>query len=1000
MANPSLPHEDQPHLHGALPDLDSFLPANLGQDAGLLPGENGLFVGLDTLSSSSHVASINAYEVLVVGYEGGLTVSRIGGGSGTSRDKKGVEESGRLEGLGGTVMSAKILPATTRGDNMRDARPLIAVVLHSPQMPTPEPSQYEDDGSAIATDTEDSTPDIRRQNNTDPYNRTNLQSTSWLHDYQTTVEIYSLLDQRHICTLYSSRRMVAPADMAVPKPQPIRLDANGKFVTVTAGLSGEVFIFSCHTGNSEISTDAAWRCVCKLWTTVSERTYLEKTDLDSLDSPVEENQRRVFAPLVSMSSRWIALAPPPSAGSQMTVGGIAKDVVSSSDARIPGITAATAPSPPSITCNLDAQTVGFMSRLSREATQNILKGAQWTFDRGMEAYNTYWNKSSPPQHPVSSAHGLPSDRRPNPMFPPTHAFEQPNGTFEEAKLVAIYDLERFLESEDGRKQNALNPVAVFQPPSGISHLSFAPAGWNLLVVNRKGDDTTLWNLMKIVHSSADEIAPEGEKENIIEPFAKHAWNTARMSEARIVDVSWAEPLGDRIAILTDKPTVHVHDIPHSALQWPPPRKRRAKALQQTQQSAIEESTTSEKRWSSALETLNGAVKSVRDTSRSLSIGGVSNAFSGLTTSSTAATAKSGSKFVRQGFSKGMDALSTQAQHVYHMQDNKLHLEHPPDGIALPGLIRLSSHLNKLGIALNGAERGRSNLLVLESGALRVHPIRQILQRRKDGPSTYHVKISKRHRRLQLPSIPDNRFPPAFIAAVEGRYGGTAGHNIESGPGQDGESEPTELSGYWALRPPKAVFGAEGAQENWHAVMEAESNPPFQPFHFQRRYNQFSFSPAPPSPPPSSQAQQDNALPTTGFEAPAETAGDAEEEEEEEQYGYEDEGEAQKDADSPDWDALEHDALLQHQHHVSDHSPWLFGAPVAGRKVQMPRQYVSGGVQEDSQESLQDNVIENRITVVDMDSQGPRMTVQSIRRRVRDEEVEFFEDGVEVVELID
>lgn len=985
VANPPLPHEDQPHLHGALPDLDSFVPAHITQDAGLLPGENGLFIGLDTLSSAGQGAGTNANDVLVVGYEGGLTVSRIGGG-GTSRDKKGVEEIGKLEGLGGTVISAKILPAPTRGDKLRDARPLIAVVLHSPQMPAPELSQHDDDSSAIATDTEDSIPDIRRRNHVDIYNGANMQPTSWLHDYQTTVEIYSLLDQRHICTLYSSPRMVATADTA-PKPQQIRLDANGKFVTVSAGLSGEVFIFSYHISDSETTSGTPWRCVGKLWTTASERTYLEKMDLEALESPIEETQRHVIAPLISMSSRWIALAPPPSAGSQITVGGSAKEASPNlSEARPPGITAATAPSPPSITCNLDAQVVGLMSRLSREATQNFLKGAQWTFDRGMEAYNTYWNKSSPPQRPISSAHGLPSDRRQNAVFPPTHAFEQPNGTFEDAKVVAIYDLERFLDSEDGRMKNALNPIAVFQPPSGISHLSFAPAGWNLLVVNRKGDDTTLWNLMKTIHSSADEMSIEGEKESIIEPFARHAWNATRMSEARVVDVSWAEPLGDRVAILTDKPTVHVHDIPPSALQWPPPRKRRTKAAVQQTQLLIDESSTSGKRWSSALETLNGAVRSVRDTSRSLSIGGVSSPFSGLTASSTAATAKSGGKIVRQGITKGIDALSTQAQHVYHMQDNKLHLEHPPDGIALPGLIRLTSHLSNLGGASNSTERSRSNILVLESGGLRMHPIKQILQRRKDGPSTIRVKISKRHRRLQLPSIPDNRFPPAFIAAVEARYGSHTGDS-----GQDAAVEPLGPTGYWALRAPKAGnFAADGNAENWHAIMEAESNPPFQPFHFQRRYNQHSLAPAQPSP-ASSSASGPPRQESGRLDAPSEAGGrfDADRFEEE----------PQKDADSPDWDALEHDALLRHQHHVSDASQWLFGTPAAGRKVQMPRQF-GGGVQEESLESLEDNVIENKITVVDTGNEGPRITVQTIRRRVRDEETEFFEDGAEVVDFVD
>jgi len=991
VGNVPLPHEDQPHLHGQLPDLDSFLPLNVGQDGGLLPGERGLFVGFDTLSSSGHPASVNVNEVLIIGYEGGLSVSRLGSG-GPGRDIRCVEEIGKIEGLKGAVVGAKILTTASRRDNLRESRPLIAVILHSPLVP--ESPVRKDDGSAIMADSDS-------EANVDSTNHalTGTSSTTWLHSYQTTVEIYSLLDQRHITTLYSSPVMDIQPELigtpsAIPKPHSLRLDANGKFVTVTDGFSGEVFIFSSQSG-IESPMQSVWKCVGKLWTTVlhrTERDPLNSLEIDDPDSPMEECQQLICSPLVCLSNRWIALAPPSSAGSQISAKGV--PLLSPSDLKPPGLSTATAPTLPSITCNLDAQPVGFMARLSREATQNFLKGAQWTYDRGVEAYNTYWHRTSPVQRPSSNGSGFATERQ-NANFPPTHAYGQPKSLGEDAKLVAIYDLERFIDSEDGRSRNALNPIAAFAPPSGISYISLSPCGWNLLVVNRRGDDTTLWNLMRMIHSSVAAMLPDNEKEGVLEPFVRHTWNSTRMSEARIVDVSWIGPRGDRIAVLTDKPTVHVHDFPSSVLQWPPLQKRRTKAaLLQVQQLTNDESSTNGKRWSSALETFNDAVKSVRDSSRSLSISGVSGL--GLSATSTAATAKSGGKMVRQGITKGIDSIAKQAQQVYHMQDNKLHLEYPPDGIALPGIIRLTSSLGSFATS-NVKERGRSGLLVIEGGSLRIHPIRQILQRHNNSPSTIRVKISKRYRKLQLPLIPDNAFPPSFISAVETHYGKPANDAASQHCGHDADVHGIQPNGYWALRASKGVGSLPSSvSENWHMIMEAESNPPFQPFYFHRRYIQHSFRPTSPQSlcltQHKSHSSEADVEHTTSYD-------DAEKD----SYDTKGDADPQKEMKRPDWDALEHDALLEHQHHVDDSSNWLFGAPVTGRKVRLPpsltHQLLSGagGAEDGSDGDLRDEVMENKISVED-DGEGAQIVVMTIRRKQREDE--FFEDGAEVVDFVE
>jgi hypothetical protein len=46
-----------------------------------------------------------------------------------------------------------------------------------------------------------------------------------------------------------------------------------------------------------------------------------------------------------------------------------------------------------------------------------------------------------------------------------------------------------------------------------------------------------------------------------------------MTIARIVDVVWTSPHGERAAMVTEPGTVHILDLPASAFTWPPPRRR-------------------------------------------------------------------------------------------------------------------------------------------------------------------------------------------------------------------------------------------------------------------------------------------------------------------------------------------------------------------------------------------------------------------------------------------
>ena len=99
--NPPLPHQPQAHYYG-LPNIDFGL--NNGPTDGIQPGEGGYFCGFDTLSMAGDEAARSSENVLLVGSQGGLDVFRV--------EKSKMDIVGRLEGLRGGVIGAKILPWT------------------------------------------------------------------------------------------------------------------------------------------------------------------------------------------------------------------------------------------------------------------------------------------------------------------------------------------------------------------------------------------------------------------------------------------------------------------------------------------------------------------------------------------------------------------------------------------------------------------------------------------------------------------------------------------------------------------------------------------------------------------------------------------------------------------------------------------------------------------------------------------------------------------------
>ncbi|KAF2399493.1 hypothetical protein EJ06DRAFT_54134 [Trichodelitschia bisporula] len=901
-----LPHEDQAHFHpGGLPDFNSIGMAKTG----LVPGEKGYACAFDSLGTSGHVPSSSAENVLHVGYEGGVLVYRIA--------RKGADVIGRLDNLRGAVIGAKVLPWTCRSDPGRASRPYIALVVHGPVFADDEVSDSSN-SSAGQSDAESPTPSSR------PSSSKGKTFKDVVTHYQTTVEVYSLSAKKHIATLYSSPRVeveyTSVGECKIPPPVgDLRVDANGKFVVVASGISGEIFIFSPYTKQGGDDLDSV-RCIGKLWTCIQPREPKASSNTSNAtepSSPIEEDVHGV--PLFSLSNRWIATVPPPSAYS-FSLGGTA--LLASPDApRPPGIAMHMSPPPPSSNCAVDLPgDDDFVNRVSREVTQGVIKGAKWMGEQGMQAWNSYWSKGEQNRYPTN---GHTHPEPPTQQFPPTHAYTPPVQA--EPTQVAIFDLQRFLDAEEVRIRNVLQPIATFEPPSGCSFVSFAPSGLALLTVSKKGDEQFVWCLMR-THNTR---SPTCSGVSRLGPYVRQIAKFTRMTVSSVVDVAWLSPQGIRFAVVTERGTIHVHELPASAFQWPPFRRgRRLKQARNVPQDP-KGPPSPKGALTSAMDTINGTstwLRSVRQRSGSGSVG-----LGGL----AMAPANVGSKVVKAGFSKGFSAVASSAETIYHAGENKLHLEASTTRVA-PGCMRWMS----------GKDKG--SLAIVTSGIVCIYSVRQTTTARKGKPPLLRAKISKKAIELPLHTIPNDQFAPATRAVVEAKTQGAPVEGI------------APVAGMWNLRAPSAATHTHDDREhdNWHVPVEAESDPPYPPFHTDRRVSLFAYP-----------------EPEEVVARPVPDANDALED-----FGhFEDTLE--------EWKVESLEPWLRSVHHVDDdEGAWMYGAEIKDLKLLLE----GTGVVDDSADEMEMRVSRGE--------DGTQLVVTTVRKAGREED--FFEDDCDVIDFAD
>ncbi|KKA28191.1 hypothetical protein TD95_003724 [Thielaviopsis punctulata] len=522
----SSPPQSHQHYYGT-PDYD------LDHVSGIRAGDRGYYYGFDSIpkKQSDRTLAAGTEKVILAGFEGGLEVRTI--------MKHDQELLYRLSGLRGGVLNAKVLPWTTEAS--QDKSPLVAVVVHGPMVSEKQAS---------------------------------------FTQYQTTVEVHSLLTGEKIDVLIKMPPIPIPAHTSITDsnfepPMPnytLSLLADSGYVVVASGQSGETWVFSqipfAHPSGGRFG------CAAKLWTSVQQRLrndVMDEAHMQTMQQAAKPAPRyNALQPIVSLGGHWLAYCPP-APSSQLATN---VEIPVSPLGKAPGLQHGAPPSLPAASTGVDQPLAeGLMNKIVRGTAQEFIHGTKWVGQQGRQAWNSYWAKPnanpsmarSPPTQTWGSSYPPKSCND----FPPTHGVPGFSATSKEPGLVCLVDLKNL-----GNASN-LYPFSTFMLAGGCSYLSFAPAGMSLFTASSKGDVQTVWDLMRTQHtkSSLIQVSPGAANNSSLGVHVRQVAYFSRMTEARIVDVAWTRPNGERIAMVTERGTVHLLDMPSSAYAWPPPRRR-------------------------------------------------------------------------------------------------------------------------------------------------------------------------------------------------------------------------------------------------------------------------------------------------------------------------------------------------------------------------------------------------------------------------------------------
>lgn len=802
---PPPPHLPQAHFFG-VPDIDIGT-----QDRSPSDGAYS-FCGFDTLPSFSAKSPRTGMTVLVVGSDSTVEVRAV--------EDRRTRRVGLITGLGGRVLEAKILSGRPSHDSTATSQPHIALTIHGP-IP---PGEEEAPGSSAGSDIHEAPPSMARGRSNDRRIDPPL--------YQTRVQVYSLRSGAQIATLFASKPI--PALENIPgqpsfAPSPIgslRLFTSGNHIVLASGVSGEVFVFKYTSADT-------YQCLGKTWTDIQtgeirrHSTSSSSTDPDGSHSDASRTSA-TERPILALQGRWLAIVPP-SASHRTSIQGIVPPGLVHGKAR--GLETRNPSAIPSVNCATDVgEGESFLNKVARGVTQEFVKGARWVGDQGLQVWNNYWNSQQAP--------GTFSPPRPNRIseaqtqgygvFPPTHAQDTQTAPSSEPDTISIIDIGLF---DDGvnAKTASLHPLATFQVPNGCSFLSLSPNGLMLFTGSKKGDVQYVWDLMQLKHCRAMAFLADDSTSH--SPNVRQIARYARLTASSIMDVIWTSPVGDRLAVITRKGTVHVFDIPQSAFQWPPFRRARSVAKRSPPvEPAIDDFSVQSNAGnplSAAMKLVGGRTQpffsAVRD--RVPSSGAGFSGISGFALPSAASI--KGGKVVAAGLSKSMGAAATGTVHTLrHVGENRLHLT---------GLARDPASARVVWICSKGAIL----LGVVDDGNFKLYQLKKAATSQKNRQ--LHSVIGGKANQFKLPANLQNTCGPAPLMAYDPHVAVQA-----------------------SLLLPSASSQSTGANKPCQPLSQAEieTNTPYQPFHTDQRVSLHVFATESEAAVPGGQWVFGNDLPTT------------------------------------------------------------------------------------------------------------------------------------------
>ncbi|KAK5990021.1 hypothetical protein PT974_08284 [Cladobotryum mycophilum] len=782
-SHPPLPHQPQAHFYGVT-DLDLTLKPRSGMKA----GDQGLFFGFDKLPTSSNTP--DADDVILAGYQGGLEVYAV--------SKRGLEPVASLKGIRGGVYHAKILPWTVGGDK-NSIFPLVAVVVHGPVLPTrPAEGENEDEDSRAKTDGAASPRSVYTHQDALPARKGQV-----IEAYQTAIEVYSLRTNKLVDVILQAPTMPINTEVSLTSPlfQPppptgaFTIKADAGTVAVCSGSTGECWVY---VQLLEAQNGHLFACTSKLWTCLQQSPrgdVAEESDKTLSQTPT--HRPNPPAPIIALSGRRIAYCPP-SPSSHISIRAHLPVPILGRGA---GINALTPPHLPAVTAGVDQPGPdSVVNKIMRETTQELIQGAKWVGQQGLQAWHAYWNRSSSPQAQQQQARSPPQQwaggRSPlndAAQFPPTHGTSG-QASNKDPGLVSILDVDTLGTSP------TIHPLATFAVPLGCSFLSFSPSSQGLFTASSKGDVQTVWDLLRIQHTLSSPLQTTLSPNESAGPLVRQVAQFSRMTVARIVEVAWTEPQGERIAMVTERGTVHLLDMPFSAFMWPPPRRRKI-----DQKPAVEISEPS----SSAVSIASGAFGAAYQAAKPF----VTRSRQGSNNSSTTTgsllkdSAAQGGRVIAASITSSIGKTGTAINQLRHTGENRVSL--PP-----------SSVLPSSGCVTWIKGKRTTTLFSLGGGCVRTYPLKA---RRS---SNYKRGPRARYADFRVPFLPDDPVASAIRQILD------LGAQEEYLDLSDAEMDVgTTLT---LKNRPRPISIVENTFGSTIPQAEIECSAPYQPFHTDRR----------------------------------------------------------------------------------------------------------------------------------------------------------------------